>query len=54
MLFGYPLTNEFEEDGRTVQYFERTVFEFHLGNQGPYRVLLRRLGTDALRAKYVA
>ena len=50
-VFGYPLTEELQENGRTVQYFERVVFEFHDENQEPYRVLLRRLGADALARK---
>ncbi len=48
MIFGYPLTNERDEDGMTVQYFERAVFEWHPENQPGYRVLLRRLGAEAL------
>lgn len=27
-IFGYPITGEIEEDGTTVQYFERAVFEW--------------------------
>lgn len=53
-IFGYPLTDELQEDGMIVQYFERAVFEFHPENQDPYRVLLRRLGADALAAKEAA
>jgi hypothetical protein len=44
--FGYPLTEEITEDGRTVQYFERAVFEHHADNPPEWRVLLRRLGAD--------
>jgi hypothetical protein len=47
-IFGYPLTNERDEDGMTIQYFERAVFEWHPNNPTPYKVLLRRLGADAL------
>jgi hypothetical protein len=47
-LFGYPLTDEVNEGGRTVQYFERSVLEWHPENDDPYKVLLRRLGADAL------
>lgn len=54
MTFGYPLTNEIDEDGRTVQYFERAVFEWHPDNDRPYRVLLRRLGAEALKQKNAA
>lgn len=46
--FGYPITDEFEEDGRTVQYFERQRFELHPENQPPYDVLLGLLGVEAL------
>jgi hypothetical protein len=30
-IFGYPITNEIQEDGLTVQYFERARFEWHPG-----------------------
>ncbi len=48
---GYPISNEFQETGtdgvsRTVQYFERAVFEMHPENADtPYDVLLTQLGT---------
>jgi hypothetical protein len=48
MDYGYPLTDEVTEDGTSVQYFERAVFEWHPANAAPYRVLLRRLGAAAL------
>jgi hypothetical protein len=47
-IFGYPLTNERAEGGLTIQYFERAVFEWHPRNPEPYKVLLRRLGAEAL------
>lgn len=47
-IFGYPLTNERAEGGMTIQYFERAVFEWHPDNPDPYKVLLRRLGAEAL------
>jgi hypothetical protein len=52
-LFGYPLSEPFtttNNDGATVwtQYFERAVFELHLENFYPYRVLLRRLGAEVI------
>ena len=54
-IFGYPLTEEVREvceDGveRTVQYFERAVFEWHDDKPGK-PVLLRRLGAEAARAR---
>lgn len=55
-LFGYPLSEpmlETNADGHPVltQYFERAVFELHPSNSAPYRVLLRRLGAESLRAR---
>lgn len=54
-VFGYPLTDEFEEEnfdtGETypTQYFERQRFELHSENAGtPYEVLLGRLGVEIL------
>ncbi|MBX6342459.1 MAG: peptidoglycan hydrolase, partial [Thermomicrobiaceae bacterium] len=50
-LFGYPISEEFRDPqtGLTVQYFERAVFEYHPANPEPYKVLLRLLGTQAVR-----
>lgn len=45
--FGYPLTPAFEQDGMTVQYFERHVLEHHPDNPDEHEVLLRRLGAEA-------
>jgi hypothetical protein len=41
---------ETNADGHTVvtQYFERAVFEHHPDNSVEWRVLLRRLGAEAL------
>ena len=33
-IFGFPITDEMEEDGRTVQYCERAVLEYHPENIG--------------------
>ena len=50
MIFGFPITDEMKdpETGLTVQYFERARFEYHPENDDPYKVLLTRLGADAL------
>ena len=53
MQFGYPMTEEFEEqleDGRTytVQYFERAPFERHPENPTPYTILLGQFGRRIL------
>jgi hypothetical protein len=48
-IFGYPLTEEFQENGVTVQYFERARFEWHPGSWPErYDVLLGRLGANQL------
>ena len=49
---GYPISDEFQEVGsdgkvRTVQYFERSRFEWNPDNQPPYNVLLGTLGRQA-------
>jgi peptidoglycan-N-acetylglucosamine deacetylase len=46
-VFGYPVTPEFEQDGMTVQYFERAVLEKHPDNPPEWQILLRRLGAEA-------
>ncbi len=45
-IFGYPITEEMQQDGMTVQYFERTRFEWHPGTfPDHYDVLLSLLGS---------
>jgi len=48
-VFGYPLSDELTEQGRTVQYFERQRFELHSENAAPYDVLLGLLGEEVLQ-----
>jgi hypothetical protein len=51
-VFGYPISEEIQEDGMTVQYFERARFEWHPGDWPErFDVLLGRLGADALDAE---
>ena len=46
-LYGMPLTSAYDENGLTVQYFERNRFEHHPENAGtPYDVQLGLLGRD--------
>jgi spore germination protein len=46
-IFGYPLTEEFSENGRTVQYFERNRFEWHPEYRGtPAEFQLGLLGVQ--------
>ena len=54
-IFGYPISEEYSENGQdgrayTVQYFERHRFEFHPENAPPYNVLLSRIGDAVLQA----
>jgi hypothetical protein len=55
---GYPISDMFRErsdlDGKTytVQYFERSVLEYHPENKAPYNVLLSQLGATRFRSKY--
>jgi peptidoglycan/xylan/chitin deacetylase (PgdA/CDA1 family) len=54
-VFGYPISQQFEEHGRTVQYFERARFEWWPENGGTvYEVLLGHLGVEAARASVVS
>jgi uncharacterized protein YvpB len=45
---GYPLSQEFTENGITVQYFERVRLEYHPNNPDPYKILIGRLGAERL------
>ena len=46
MIFGYPRTEAFQQNGRLVQWFQRDAFEEHSENAGtPYEVQLRLLGS---------
>jgi len=48
-VFGLPLTEEITEDGRRVQWFERTRFEFNPQEAGtPNEVILGQLGRTRL------
>lgn len=47
-VFGYPLSNELQENGRTTQYFERARFEWFPENAAPYDVQLGRVGVELL------
>lgn len=45
--FGFPISEEFVEDGYTVQYFERARFEYHPEHAGTqFEILLGLLGND--------
>jgi hypothetical protein len=48
-VFGYPVTEAFEENGLTVQYFERGRLEYHPGGW-PERldVMLGRLAAEGI------
>ncbi len=47
--FGYPISEEFTENGRTVQYFQRARFEYNPNSDNPdSKVTLGLLGQEAL------
>jgi hypothetical protein len=50
-VFGYPLTERFEIDGRTVQYFERARFEIVVGDDEEDVVRLADLGSSSMLAR---
>jgi hypothetical protein len=43
-VFGLPRTEEIQDGGLTVQYFQKVRMEYHPGNPAPYRVQLSLLG----------
>ncbi|MBI5563348.1 MAG: hypothetical protein HY870_00530 [Chloroflexi bacterium] len=45
-VFGYPITGDFDWNGRRVQYFQKARMELHLENPYPYRVQLGLLGEE--------
>ena len=46
-VFGYPITEEFVQNGVTVQYFERARFEWRPGSSAAnYDVVLGRVGSE--------
>jgi Domain of unknown function DUF11 len=49
--FGYPISEEFSENGMTVQYFQRAVFEYHPENPEAYVILTRSLGRELDKAE---
>lgn len=54
-VFGYPISEEFEENGYVVQYFERARFEYHPENAGTeYEILLGHLGKEYAEAHGVS
>ena len=54
-VFGYPLTDELTENGRTVQYFERQRFEYHPELEGtPYVVELGLTGLEDAQLRGIA
>ena len=47
-LFGYPISQEFVENGLRQQWFERARFEYHPDLPAPFRVTLGLLGHEVL------
>ncbi len=44
-LYGYPISEETQYGGKTVQYFERARFEFSETSRRPWKVELTNVGT---------
>lgn len=47
-IFGYPISEELQEGGFTVQYFQRARFEYHPELPERYRVSLGLIGAEYL------
>jgi hypothetical protein len=45
-VFGYPLTDEFTQDGRRIQYFQKVRMEWNPESPEPYNVQLGLLGDE--------
>ena len=45
-VFGYPITEAFDWQGRRVQYFQKARMELHPENPDPYRVQLGLVGDE--------
>ncbi len=45
-IFGFPITDEFQLDGRTVQYFQRARMDLYPDNPAAQRVQLAPLGEE--------
>jgi len=50
-IYGYPISEEVEENGYIVQYFERNRFEYHPELPPQFKVSLGLLGVEQLKAK---
>lgn len=50
-IFGYPLTDQFVQDGYRVQYFERQRLEYHPENQAPYTILFGLSGLQTAQRR---
>lgn len=51
-ILGYPISEEFVEDGYVVQYFERQRLEYHPENSAPWTVLGGLLGRQIWDASH--
>ncbi len=51
-IFGYPISEEFQENGVTVQYFQRQRLEYHPENSPEWQVEGGLLGTQVYQATH--
>lgn len=52
--FGFPISEEFKEGDKLVQYFERARFEYFPNNLEPYNIMIGLLGNDRLKQGVMA
>ena len=50
-LYGYPVSEETTEDGMSVQYFQRSRFEYHADSSSPWHVELTTVGSEVTQGR---
>jgi len=50
-IFGYPISESFNEDGSEYQWFERARFEWHPYRPEDDRIVLGNIGTEELKKR---
>lgn len=53
-LYGYPISEEFTQDGLVVQYFERSRFEYQPASTRPWKVVLSNVGVMVTQGREFA
>jgi hypothetical protein len=50
-LYGYPVSEEITENGMSVQYFQRSRFEYHADSSDPWHVELTTVGSEVTQGR---